>query len=223
MATIYIPFATATGEVELMAEAIAEGVKEYGGEGVPAYVPPVEPRLEVLLQDHFRRMLHERAMNEYPLADAEELLKADGAAFGTPTVYAGPASEMKDFIDSVFQSRRDGELFNKPAATFTATHVGESGQELTKLMMWAPLSLLGFMLIGMPQTVPNLTANYDQSLVLGPDHRKHPQAPRILSQSEWTQCYVIGARLALVAERVKDVAGSDVLLRSHVEKAQSRT
>ncbi|MEN6642498.1 MAG: NAD(P)H-dependent oxidoreductase [Armatimonadia bacterium] len=222
MASIYICFADATGEVELMARAIGDGVKEYGGEPILAYVPPLEHKLGEVLEDPLRRMLDERCRKEYALADSTELLKCDGAAFGTPAIYASASAEMKDFIDSLFRVRRNGELFNKPAATFTATHVGESGQELTKFTMWAPLSLLGFIMIGIPQAAPNLATTYEQSFVLGPDHRSHPKAPRLLTKSEWTHCHVIGARLAITAERMSEVAGDDALMTAHAKAAVAR-
>lgn len=215
MASIYICFADATGEVELMARAIGDGASEYGGEPVLAYVPPMEHKLGEVIEDPLHWMVDERCRKEYPVADPIELLKCDGAAFGTPTVYASVSAEMKDFMDRLFRERHNGELFNKPAATFTATHVGESGQELTKFTMWAPLSLLGFIMIGMPQAAPNLMTSYEQSFVLGPDHKSHPKMPRLLTKSEWTHCHVIGARLAIIAERMSDIAGDDALMAAH--------
>lgn len=223
MASVYVCFCTHTGEVELMARAIGDGIRMYGGTPILAYIPPIAERREQLKDDRLWQMVDERCRAEYKIAEATDLFEADAAAFGTPTVYASMAAEMKVFLDSLFEQVRDGELFNKPAATFTATHVGESGQELTSYTMWAPLSMLGFIMIGMPQTVPNLQTTYEQSMALGPDHRTHPRAPRMLTKTEWTLCNVIGGRLAIAAERMSEVAGNDVFLRSHMDNLAAAT
>jgi NAD(P)H dehydrogenase (quinone) len=214
MARIYIAFYSRTGEVEQMAQGLAEGVTWQGGEPVVAYIPPAPDQQEAAAADPEWANNDQYCRDKYPLADPAELVAADGAAFGTSSVLGAVSTEMKKFIETIFETQQIGGLFNKPASTFTAASKGEPGHELANYTMWLPLSLLGYVLVGVTHQVPGLPQTYDESQSLGAFHGVVDSAAIGLSRSEWTTTHVLGGRLAVLAEACQGVSGLDVFQRA---------
>ncbi len=93
MAKILIVYASQTGHTERMAAAVANGVRA------------VEDATAVL----------KRATD----ADLNDLLAADGIAFGTPENFGTMAGLLKDFFDRTYAGA-EGKVFRKPYALFVS-------------------------------------------------------------------------------------------------------
>lgn len=210
MATVYIAFYSRTGELEQMARGIAEGVQWQGGEPHVAYIPPAPDQQAAMEADPEWAENDAYCREKYPLADPAELVEADAAAFGTTSVLGTVATEMKTFLEAIFKTEHVGDLFNKPAGTFMAARKGEPGHELANYSMWLPLSLLGFVLVGVAHHLPALRQTYGEAQALGAFHGVIASTPMELNRNEWTTAHVLGGRLAILAEAGKSVSGLDI-------------
>lgn len=222
MASIYIAFYSRSGDIEQMAQSMAEGVSWQGGEPIIAYIPPAPDQREAVAADSEWANNDRYCRDKYPLADPAQLVAADGVAFGTPSVLGAVATEMKKFIEAIFETQQIGSLFNKPASTFTAALKGQPGHELANYTMWLPLSLLGFVLVGVTHQTPVLRQTYDQSQSLGAFHGVIQSTPMELDQNEWTTTHVLGGRLAILAETSKAVSGLEVFVRTRTPEDDRR-
>ena len=119
MATIYIPFYSRYGNVETMAKAVAEGVREASAEPQLAFTGDVMTPAEVMQNDERWLATHQRLTAEYPLVSSEALAQADGAILGSPTRFGNMAAQLKNFIDSLAGVWFSGATIGKPAGTFT--------------------------------------------------------------------------------------------------------
>ncbi|MEN6644870.1 MAG: hypothetical protein ABFE08_20720 [Armatimonadia bacterium] len=219
MATIYIAFYSRTGELEQMAQGLAEGVTWQGGHPVIAYIPPDPDDEETMAADPEWSDNDKYCREKYPMAEPEQLLAADGAAFGTPAVLGTVATEMMRFLSSVFVTQKIGGLFNKPAGTFMAARKGDPGHEMANYAMWLPLSLLGYTLVGVTANVPALRQTYDDAQALGAFHGVLQSTPVGLNRKEWTTTHILGGRLALLAEACKAVAGLEAFQEAGTREA----
>jgi len=199
MATIYIPFYSRYGNIETMAKAVAEGVREAGAEPKLAFTGDVMTPAEVMQKDERWLATHERLMREYPLVSLEELGQADGAIFGSPTRFGSLAAQLKNYIDSMAGLWLSGALIGKPAGAFTSTGTLHGGQETTIYTMWPPLAHLGFIIVGVPYSVPELMSTTTGGTPYGPSHVAGPMGDRPPDETELIVCRALGKRVAEIA------------------------
>ncbi len=100
MARILIVYHSQTGNTKQMAEAVAEGAAAIEG-------------TEVILK---------RAQE----TDTEDLVAADGIAFGTPENFGTMSGMMKDLFDRTFYPAQ-GKVFRKPYVVFISAGNDGSG------------------------------------------------------------------------------------------------
>ena len=199
MATIYIPFYSRYGNIETMAKAVAEGVREAGAEPQLRFTGDVMTPAEVMERDEHWLATHRRLTEEYPLVSTEELGKADGAIFGSPTRFGNMAAQMKNYIDSMAGLWLSGALIGKPAGTFTSTASLHGGQETTNYTMWAPLIHLGFIIVGVPYSTVELLTTTTGGTPYGPSHTAGQMAEIPPDETELHICRVLGKRVAEIA------------------------
>jgi NAD(P)H dehydrogenase (quinone) len=113
------------GLVELLADAIAEGVQS---------VPGVELR---------RRRVDD--------ASPEELLDCDALIVGSPN-WSGMTGKLKDWFDYSGDLWESGELAGKVAACFTGGYSRSAGTEATLLQLIHLLLSHGMLIVGLPWT-----------------------------------------------------------------------
>lgn len=207
MATIYVPFYSRYGNVEAMAQAVAEGVKEQGSVAKLAYTGDVMTPREVIEQDERWLQNHERMTQEYPLADVDELGTADGAVFGSPTRFGNMCAQMKNFIDMTGGLWMSGALINKPAGCFTSTWSLHGSQEVTTYTMWPPLVVLGMIIVGVPYSVQELLTTTTGGTPYGPSHVAGPTADIPLDDTERLFCRALGSRVAELADALAAARG----------------
>lgn len=133
-AQIAVIYYSATGNVHMLAEAIAEGAKEAGAEVRLRRVAELAP--EEAIQQNPLWAKHRNATNEtVEEAKLEDLEWADGYAFGTPTRFGNPAAQLKQFLDTAGGLWFEGALADKPVTTFTSALYPDGGLESTILAL----------------------------------------------------------------------------------------
>jgi NAD(P)H dehydrogenase (quinone) len=135
-----------------------------------------------------------------PYASLEDLNSCAGLALGSPTRFGNMASAMKYFLDGTSSSWMQGSLVDKPACVFTSTSSLHGGQESTLLSMMIPLFHHGMMLLGVPYTVPELSATTTGGTPYGPTHVTGEDSKPI-SDDEKAICIAMGKRLAEAAKK----------------------
>jgi NAD(P)H dehydrogenase (quinone) len=196
MTTILILYYSRYGSVKQMAQYIARGVESVAGcEARIRTVPPVAPKTEIT----------EPPIPESgaPYATLEDLKECDGLALGSPTRFGNMAAPMKYFIDTTSSLWLSGNLVNKPAAVFSSTASLHGGQETTLLSMMMPLIHLGFVIVGVPYTEPDLNTTKSGGTPYGATHFAGPDGKNSVTEEEQRLCFAMGKRLAEVALKLK--------------------
>jgi len=148
MAKALVIYFSRTGNTKKMAESIVEGIKNEG--------------MEVVIK-------------EVKDVDADELLKYDAIAIGSPTYYGTMAAQIKElFDDSVkFHSKLEGKV---GAAFASSANVG-GGNETTILDILNAMLIHGMIIEGDPQG-----DHYGAVAIGSPDSRATKQCIRLGSR-----------------------------------------
>src|SRR4051794_8198390 len=94
---ILIVYYSMYGHIHAMAQAVAEGVREAGGEAVVKRVP------ETLSSDILDKMgakAAQQAMAHVPVASVQDLAEADAVIFGSPTRFGNMCGQMRQYLDA---------------------------------------------------------------------------------------------------------------------------
>jgi NAD(P)H dehydrogenase (quinone) len=130
---ILVVYYSATGSVYRLAEAVAEGAREAGAEVRVRQVAENAPAAAIAGNPDWAR--HREETSQIEVATLDDLDWADGYAFGTPSRYGTPASQLKQFIDSASSLWHEGKLADKPVTTFVSSAEQHGGQESTILSL----------------------------------------------------------------------------------------
>lgn len=144
---ILILFYSTYGHIFQMANAVAGGVREAGGEVILKQVA------ELLPQEYWDENVKKakEMMKDIPVADPREDLKGiDGIIVGTPTRFGNMTSQMRNFWDQTGDDWIEGALIGKPAGVFTSTATQHGGQETTIVSTMLTLMHHGCILVGFP-------------------------------------------------------------------------
>jgi len=192
MASILVLYYSRYGAVKQMAQYIARGIESVPGmEAKIRTVPPVSTTTEATdksVPDHGA-----------PYVTLDDLKNCDGLALGSPTRFGNMAAPLKYFIDQTTSLWLSGNLVNKPAVVFSSTSSMHGGQETTLLSMMLPLFHLGFVLLGLPYTEPDLTTTQSGGTPYGASHLAGAQGKNPITDEEQRLCMALGKRLAEVA------------------------
>ncbi|MEN6546121.1 MAG: NAD(P)H:quinone oxidoreductase [Armatimonadia bacterium] len=202
MSTVYIPFYSRYGNVEQMALAVAEGVREAGGEPLLAFTGDLMTPPEVIAADARWQQTHERLTATYPRASSKDLSAADGVAFGAPTRFGVMAAQMKNFFDMLAGVWLAGTCNDKPAGCFTSTATMHGGQEISNYTMWPVLAHLGFVIVGVCYATPELQTTTTGGGPYGPSHLAGGTGEIPVDETEKIICRALGSRIAALADRL---------------------
>jgi NAD(P)H dehydrogenase (quinone) len=142
-----ILFYSTYGHIYRMAEAVAEGVRQAGGEAALKRVPETLP---ADLIDKIGATQAQKTFAHIPIAAVEELADYDAIIFGVPTRYGTAASQMRAFIDGTGGLWAKGALIGKVGSVFTSSATQHGGQESTILGMHTTLLHHGMVVVGLP-------------------------------------------------------------------------
>jgi NAD(P)H dehydrogenase (quinone) len=153
---ILIVYYSMYGHILKMVRAAAEGAKSVAGaEVVLRRVQDLDYNLpKVQGSKHGQEVLAQQ--QDIPIATMDDLREADGVIFGTPTRYGNMCAQMKQYIDQTIDLWLSGALEGKPAGIVVSTSTTHGGQETTAFTMMAPLLHLGFVIVGVPYSVPGM-------------------------------------------------------------------
>lgn len=138
-----------------------------------------------------------------PYAEARDLSECAGLVLGSPTRFGNMAAPLKYFLDGTSGLWLSGAMVGKPAGVFTSTGSMHGGQETTLITMMLPLMHHGMLLLGLPYTLPELSATKTGGTPYGASHVSGVGAePAPLSKDEITLCEALGRRVAETALRL---------------------
>lgn len=175
------------GSVAALAEKIAIGAQQAGAEVMLRTVPALDGS----------------AVGMHPHVTEQDLLIADGFAFGSPVRFGNMAAPLKAFWDNTSSLWLKGALMDKPAGVFTSSGSMHGGNEANLLSMMLPLLHHGMLVIGLPYLEPELHHTQTGGTPYGPSHVSGLSAETSLSKDEHQLAIQFGKRLALAAIALK--------------------
>ena len=194
--TILVLYYSRGGATEKMAQLIARGIEqEPGAEAMVRTVPAVSPVTEAVADN----IPDKGAV----YCSEQELRDCDGLVIGSPTRFGNMAAPMKYFIDSSGSIWANGDLVDKPFATFTSTSSMHGGQESTLLTMALPLLHQGMLYCGIPYTEPALNDTRSGGTPYGASHLAGQDGSLPISDDEAELCKALGRRVARLAVRLR--------------------
>lgn len=194
--TILVLYYSRYGATKQMAQHIARGIESVAGASARIRtVPPVSPAIEATQPSV--------PDSGAPYATLDDLQECDGLALGSPTRFGNMAAPMKYFLDTTSSLWLSGKLVNKPAVVFSSSSSLHGGQETTLLSMMIPLFHLGFILLGIPYTEPDLNTTRSGGTPYGATHYTGPDGKNPVSDEEQRLCFALGKRLAEISLKIK--------------------
>lgn len=201
---ILILYYSTYGHVHKMAEAVAEGVREFDGtEAVLRRVPETLPE-DVL--DKMGAVEAQKTFSHVPVCTVDELSSADAILFGTPTRFGNMCGQMRQFLDATGQLWAQGSLVGKVGSVFTSSATQHGGQESTILSFHTTLLHHGFVIVGLPYTfqgqmrIDEITGGspYGASTIAGGSGERMP------SENELDAARFQGKHVATIASKLKE-------------------
>lgn len=194
---ILVLFYSFTKNVADLARYIGDGASSVKNTEVVIKQVP-----ETLSEDFFNNNLkikssREELNKEFSIATIDDLINADGVAFGTPTHFGSFAAQVKQFIDQLTPAWLQGKLINKPAAVFCTCGSTHGGEELTLLSLMIPLLNLGMIPVGIPYPIQGENTDFDAGSPYGAIYVTGNG--RQLSEADKKVARILGNRLATTA------------------------
>ena len=150
MTKVLVLYYSTYGHLEIMANAVAEGVKAVAGASVDVKRVPELVPADVAKASHFK--LDQKA----PIATVDELPNYDAIIFGAPTRFGVAASQMRNFLDQTGGLWMKGALIGKVGSVFTSTATQHGGQETTIRSLHTELFHHGMVVVGVPYSCTEL-------------------------------------------------------------------
>ncbi|CAI8837854.1 NAD(P)H:quinone oxidoreductase [Pseudomonas sp. IT-P100] len=175
MAKILVLYYSSYGHIETMAQAVAEGARNAGGEVDIKRVPETVP-------EDIARMSHFKLDQLAPIAMIDELEHYDAIIIGTGTRFGRMSGQMAAFLDQAGGLWARGALNGKVGGAFTSSGTQHGGQETTLFSIITNLFHFGITVVGLPyshQGQMNVSeivggAPYGATTVAGPDGSRLP-------------------------------------------------
>ncbi|HPX10042.1 MAG TPA: NAD(P)H:quinone oxidoreductase [Candidatus Cloacimonas sp.] len=145
---VLVLFYSAYGHIYKMAEAVAEGARKV--EGMEVEIKQVPETLSAEILHKIGAAEAKKEFAHIPVAEIEDLTKADAIIFGFPTRFGSVPSQMKTFIDGTGSLWAKGALIGKIGSVFTSTSAQHGGQESTILGFYPVLLHHGMLITGLP-------------------------------------------------------------------------
>lgn len=124
---------SATGSTFRLAEAIAEGAYDAGGDVRLRKARELAP--EEAIASNAGWSAHRLETQLVPEASLDDLEWADVLIFGTPTRFGLPSAQLKQFLDMTGPLWAEGKLADKIVSTFSSSATAHGGQESTILAL----------------------------------------------------------------------------------------
>jgi NAD(P)H dehydrogenase (quinone) len=176
MARVLVLYYSMYGHIEIMANAVAEGVRSVPGASI------FIKRVPETMSEDAARKAGAKLNQAAPLATPEELSNYDAIIFGTPTRFGNMAGQMRNFLDQTGSHWLKGSLIGKLGSVFTSTASQHGGQETTITSFHTTLLHQGMIIVGVPyaeQRLLNMSelsggTPYGASTITGGDGSRMP-------------------------------------------------
>lgn len=198
MAKILVLYYSMYGHIEIMANAVAEGVRSIENTEVAV------KRVSELMSEEVARRVGAKLDQPAPIATVDELPNYDAIIFGTPTRFGNMCAQMRNFLDQTGRLWLNGGLIGKVGSVFTSTGTQHGGQETTITSFHTTLLHHGMIIVGVPyscQEIMNMSeitggSPYGSSTLAGGDGKRLP------SDNEIKIARFQGAHVAQVANKL---------------------
>ncbi|MER0172158.1 MAG: NAD(P)H:quinone oxidoreductase [Nitrosomonas sp.] len=198
MAKVLVLYYSMYGHIEIMANAVAEGVRSVENTEVAI------KRVPELMPEEVARRVGAKLDQPAPIAAVDELTNYDAIIFGTPTRFGNMCAQMRNFLDQTGRLWLNGGLIGKVGSVFTSTGTQHGGQETTITSFHTTLLHHGMIIVGVPyscQEIMNMNeitggSPYGASTLAGGDGKRQP------SDNEIKIAHFQGAHVAKVANKL---------------------
>ncbi len=199
---ILVVFYSFAGHTAQLARHVAAGVQEVADVEVTLkQVPELLP--ETFFADKPDIKAARKSFADVPVASVDDLLAADGIAFGTPVHFGSFASQLKQFIDQLSPAFVKGTLVNKPAALFVSCGSVHGGEEAALLSFMIPLLNLGMLPVGVPYPIQGVGPEFDAGSPYGAIYVTGHRGEKRLLRGDIKIARILGRRLAAVSKLLK--------------------
>jgi NAD(P)H dehydrogenase (quinone) len=196
---VLIAFYSRNNNTEILARAIAEGVKAEG-----AHVRMRRAREivsgEIMESGPGWAENADRMNAEYEAPTPADAEWADALIFGSPTRFGNVTSELKAYVDSLGGLWARGALNGKAGSAFTSSSTAHGGNESTIITMYNFMAHLGLILVPTGYADPSVFVAgtpYGASSVSGANSDQMP------TEADLTVARFQGKRVAEVARALK--------------------
>ncbi len=203
MANVLIVFDTRYGNTMRLAEAVADGARRQPKTQVKL-ARAGETAPEAIIQQNERWVAAHKMFMSYPEATNQDLNWCHALIIGSPTRFGNMSASLKAFIDGTSRVWLNGGLVNQVGAAFTRSSSMHGGQETTIVSMWFPLIHQGMVIIGLPYSLPELTATTRGGSPYGPASVSGSYADQGPDETELALAAALGKRAAELASRIWD-------------------
>lgn len=198
MAKILVLYYSMYGHIEIMANAVAEGVRSVENTEVAV------KRVPELMSEEVARRVGAKLDQPAPIATIDELPNYDAIIFGTPTRFGNMCAQMRNFLDQTGRLWLSGGLIGKVGSVFTSTATQHGGQETTITSFHTTLLHHGMIIVGVPyscQEIMNMNeitggSPYGASTLAGGDGERLP------SDNEIKIAHFQGTHVAQIANKL---------------------
>lgn len=198
MAKVLVLYYSMYGHIEIMAHAVAEGVRSVENTAVAV------KRVPELMSEEVARRVGAKLDQAAPIATVDELPDYDAIIFGTPTRFGNMCAQMRNFLDQTGRIWLNGGLIGKVGSVFTSTGTQHGGQETTITSFHTTLLHHGMIIVGVPyscQEIMNMSeitggSPYGASTLAGGDGKRQP------SDNEIKVAHFQGVHVAQVANKL---------------------
>ncbi len=197
MTRVLVLYYSSYGQLEIMANAVAEGVRRAGGEAFIKRVPELVPN-EIARASGYKEQ-------SAPIVTVDELPDYDAIIVGAPARYGHMASQMSNFWDQTGRIWLEDKLVGKVGAAFTSTASQHGGHEITLFAIITQLLHLGMVVTGLPYSFTGQLRHdevaggspYGASTIAGADHSRLP------SETDLDGARYLGRHAAELAAKLK--------------------
>lgn len=202
MTKILVAVYSFSGHTVELAKAVANGAREISDidvqlKQVPEFLP------DSFFADKPELAAARAAFKDIPVATTDDLLTADGIAFGSPVHFGSFASQWKQFIDQLSPVFVKGSLVNKPVSLFVSAGSVHGGEEAALLSMMVPLLNLGMLPVGVPYPIQGQSPGFDAGSPYGAVFVTGHQGEKPLAANDAMIARILGKRLAAVSKVIK--------------------
>ena len=172
MSKLSVIYYSATGHGTTMAHRIAQAAEAAGAEVRVRHI--AETRDPESFAHNPAWAANYEATKDLPAATGDDIVWADAVIFGSPTRFGSPASQFRNFIDTLGGLWSQGKLADKVYAGFTSSQTEHGGQETTLLALYISLMHFGGILVppGYTDALKFADGNpYGVSHVTGPENK----------------------------------------------------